>query len=104
MGSVDALAEKGHERFGRTCIACGASRLKSDLVRFVRTADGATAIDPTGKAPGRGAYICPDGTCFATARKRNKLGAALHISIGADEYDTLERDFNDRCVSHTDAR
>ncbi len=104
MGSTDGSAKREHRRFGRTCTACGTSRLKSQLVRFVRTADGGVAIDPSGKAPGRGAYLCADAACFAAARKRNKLAAALRISISADEYDALERDFNDRCVSHTDAR
>ena len=42
----------------RTCVACRASDEKSWFVRIVRTPDGHVVIDPTGKANGRGAYLC----------------------------------------------
>ena len=40
------------------------------MVRFVRTAGDAVAVDAAGTAPGRGAYVCPDRTCFGKARRR----------------------------------
>jgi predicted RNA-binding protein YlxR (DUF448 family) len=43
----------------------------------VRSPDGMIAIDPTGRAPGRGAYLCHDAACFATAGRRHALERAL---------------------------
>ena len=48
------------------------------MVRFVRTAGGAVAVDAAGTAPGRGAYVCPDPDCFAKARRR--LAGALRAN------------------------
>ena len=42
----------------RTCIACGARSDKCTFVRFARKADGTVALDASGKAAGRGAYVC----------------------------------------------
>jgi hypothetical protein len=54
----------------RTCVGCRKQGLKPDLVRFVRSADGHLAPDPSGKSPGRGAYVHPDTACVQLARKR----------------------------------
>ncbi|HEV2415464.1 MAG TPA: YlxR family protein [Candidatus Dormibacteraeota bacterium] len=61
----------------RTCIACRQETAKAELVRFVRTADGAVRPDPTGKAAGRGAYLHASPECFEIARKRKSLERAL---------------------------
>ncbi len=42
----------------RTCVSCRSSSEKKQLIRMVRTADGDVRVDPTGKMPGRGAYLC----------------------------------------------
>ena len=44
----------------RTCAACRQVRAKRSLTRIVRGPDGRVAVDPTGKAAGRGTYICND--------------------------------------------
>ena len=44
----------------RQCIGCLTSRPKKELVRVVRAPSGEISIDPVGKKPGRGAYLCPD--------------------------------------------
>ena len=38
-------------------------------------------MDPTGKAPGRGAYLCGAKECLALAIKANKVGRALRCEI-----------------------
>ncbi len=43
------------------------------MLRLVRQADGTVAIDRTGTAPGRGAYICPQPECVAETLKRGRL-------------------------------
>ena len=67
----------------RTCVACGRSAQKSELVRFVRTSEQTVRCDPAGRMPGRGAYLCPDRACFETARK-----------IDDEAYARLEDEFD----------
>lgn len=85
----------------RTCVACGRSSSKGDLVRFVRAADGSVACDPTGRKPGRGAYLCPDRACFDGARKRHGLDRALRTKIDDGAYGRLEAEFDPLCPGHS---
>lgn len=78
----------------RTCIACNASSDKRTLVRFVRKADGTVALDASGKAAGRGAYVCADEACFARACDKHLLGGRLRTKVGNDDYDRLKADFD----------
>ena len=72
-------------------IACGAQADKTGLLRIVRTPEGAVAFDATGRAPGRGRYVCSTD-CFAAACKRNKLDRALKATLGSDDYDRIAAD------------
>ncbi len=65
----------------RTCVSCRVSSDKKSLVRIVRLGDGDVRIDPSGKEPGRGAYLCGAKECVAAALKTNKLGRALRCEI-----------------------
>lgn len=65
----------------RTCVACRTSRQKRELVRIVRSPDGRMDIDETGRAPGRGAYLCADGGCWDKALASNALGRALATPV-----------------------
>ena len=56
-------------------------RPKRELTRVVRTPDGRVVLDPTGRLPGRGAYLCDDATCRATALKKGALSRALAVPI-----------------------
>ena len=66
----------------RRCIGCGEHRPKDMMMRIVRLPDGRTEADPTGKKPGRGAYICFDEKCLAKGMKR--LSRSLSAEIAAD--------------------
>jgi hypothetical protein len=48
----------------RTCIACRQVKSKRELIRVVRAPDGKVFVDETGKANGRGAYLCRDRACW----------------------------------------
>ena len=48
----------------RMCIACKEMKPKADMTRVVKNAEGEISPDPTGKAPGRGAYICSGEECL----------------------------------------
>jgi predicted RNA-binding protein YlxR (DUF448 family) len=68
----------------RRCVVCRIPAAKHDLHRVVRDPDGSIRDDPTGKAPGRGAYLCGSATCFDVARKRRTVGRALRATdLGA---------------------
>jgi predicted RNA-binding protein YlxR (DUF448 family) len=72
----------------RMCVGCREMKDKKELIRVVRTTEGAVAIDPTGKMNGRGAYIC-SAQCLVKARKKNLLGRALNHPVDDAVYDTL---------------
>jgi predicted RNA-binding protein YlxR (DUF448 family) len=63
-------------------VACRTARPKRDLIRIVRTADGAVELDPTGRKAGRGAYLCADGACWEAARSKGAVARALAVSTG----------------------
>jgi uncharacterized protein len=45
--------------------------------------------DPTGKANGRGAYVCASETCIKAAQKKNQLGRSLKAEVTAELYQEL---------------
>ena len=47
----------------RMCVACRRRRPKGELLRILVTEEG-FVIDPSGKRPGRGAYVCPDTVSY----------------------------------------
>lgn len=73
----------------RTCIGCGLTAPKRDLLRIVRTPDGDVQIDITSKKSGRGAYICKNESCFNKAIKGNKLSKALETDLSKEIVDDL---------------
>jgi predicted RNA-binding protein YlxR (DUF448 family) len=65
---------------------------KKELVRIVRSAEGAISLDANGKKPGRGAYICKNIDCFKKARKAKRLERAFSSAIPEDIYKRLEEE------------
>ena len=59
----------------RSCVACGRQADKVALLRIVRDPSGAVSFDATGRAPGRGAYVCSE-ECFAAGGSTKKLDRA----------------------------
>ena len=55
----------------------------------MRTPAGAVDVDVTGRANGRGAYVCRDAACIAGATGRGALGRALEATVPADLADKL---------------
>ncbi len=68
----------------RTCIACRSTGDKRELLRIVRSPQGAVELDLTGKKPGRGAYICRQHACWEHALKKGRLEAALKAKLSPD--------------------
>jgi uncharacterized protein len=68
----------------RMCITCREKSAKRGLTRIVRTPEGRVLIDPTGKANGRGAYLCDNRRCWERALATNGLSRALNIDIDSE--------------------
>jgi predicted RNA-binding protein YlxR (DUF448 family) len=73
----------------RQCIGCGEMKEKKSLIRVIRTPDGTILLDRTGRANGRGAYLCDDPACLAAARKKKALNRAFKIQIPDSIYEEL---------------
>ena len=80
----------------RQCIGCMTSRPKKELVRVVRAPSGEISIDPVGKKPGRGAYLCPDPACLAKAKKKKALERCFEQPVPAEVYDALAAQLAER--------
>ncbi len=74
----------------RQCLGCNAHRPKKELIRVVRCPDGEIVLDAVGKRSGRGAYICPERSCFAKARRSKRIENVLECSIPDEIYDAME--------------
>ena len=61
----------------RACVACRSVRLKRELTRLVCGDDNRVRADPTGRAPGRGAYVCRDQACLEGVLRRGRLAHAF---------------------------
>jgi predicted RNA-binding protein YlxR (DUF448 family) len=73
----------------RTCIACQQIKEKESLIRLTCTENGDAKIDISGKKPGRGAYLCPEKSCWELALKKNRLDHALRTKISAENRQML---------------
>ena len=75
----------------RMCVGCREMKPKAQLLRVVKPQDGDAHIDRTGKAQGRGAYVCGQIECLRKARKSRALERALDCAIEPEVFDALER-------------
>ena len=73
----------------RTCLGCMQSKNKSELVRIVKQNDGKIFVDKTGKANGRGAYICNNVECLDKAIKSKRLEKNFETKINNEIYESL---------------
>lgn len=73
----------------RSCVGCRQRVRKEILLRIVRTTHGALLADPSGSAPGRGAYVHRDRACVEAAFARDGLARALRAGEGRDGADRL---------------
>lgn len=81
----------------RKCVGCNESKPKKELIRVVKDKEGKISVDLTGKADGRGAYICDDSECFKKAQKGKKLNRAFETNVSDEVYEQLLKEIeNDR--------
>ena len=76
----------------RQCMGCRERKAKRDMIRVVRGTDGNVSLDFSGKANGRGAYICPDMECLKKAQKAKSLERSLEVAIPEEVYARLVKE------------
>lgn len=75
----------------RSCIGCNLKKDKKELIRIVKNKEGQIQVDPTGKAAGRGAYLCNSVDCLEMAKRTKRLEKALETTIDEEIYEEIRR-------------
>lgn len=78
----------------RMCTGCGQMKAKKELCRVVCTKDGEVSLDLTGRANGRGAYVCHDPECIRKARKNHRMENGFGTKIPDEIYDKMEEELS----------
>ena len=73
----------------RTCIGCNMQKDKKELIRIVKNKEGRISLDKTGKAQGRGAYLCNSTECLEKAIKSRRLERSFEMKIESNIYEEL---------------
>ncbi len=76
----------------RMCIACKEMRPKKELLRIVKSGEE-IKLDKTGKANGRGAYVCNDKDCIAKLKKQKLINKVFSCQVDDSVYTAIEEDF-----------
>lgn len=78
----------------RRCCGCNEQKPKKELIRVVRSSEGEISLDLTGKASGRGAYICNNLECLKKARKSRRIDKTFEVTIPDAIYDKMEEEIS----------
>ncbi len=73
----------------RKCIACQERGDKKSLIRIVKNKENEIFIDETGRANGRGAYVCANAQCLTKAIKSKGLNRAFKMDVEDEVYNHL---------------
>lgn len=87
----------------RKCLGCGEMFPKKELVRVVKTKTGEEngeetyliSLDKTGKASGRGAYVCKKVKCLEIAEKAKRFQRALECQIPAEVFEKMKAEIEE---------
>jgi hypothetical protein len=64
------------------------SKPKAELLR-IAFYEGKLTVDPSGKAKGRGVYLCRNGECLALAKKKHALQRNFKTNFSEEETDRV---------------
>jgi len=73
----------------RSCVICGHKSGKAELTRIAATPEGGLLLDPTGKMPGRGAYVCRDQAQHRKGLERKRVDHTLRIQTTETDWAQL---------------
>ena len=74
----------------RMCVGCREMKPKRELIRVVRAPDGTVSMDPVGKKPGRGAYVCRQEACLTRAIRQRQLERQLEVQLTPEVSEALQ--------------
>lgn len=77
----------------RQCIACREAKEKREMLRVVKNSEGKIFLDFSGKANGRGAYICDNPECIAKLRKSRLLDRVFTCRVDESVYAAIEEEY-----------
>lgn len=83
------VGANAHKEKLRMCIVCRGQSDKKELLRIVKNKDGEIFVDKTGKANGRGAYVCKDKECYAKLCKSKALNKAFKCNVPQEIYEKI---------------
>lgn len=78
----------------RKCLGCNEMKPKKQLIRIVRSPENVVSIDKTGKAAGRGCYICKSIDCLEKAVKAKRVQSALEVQVDLELFEQLRGQLN----------
>ena len=78
----------------RKCGGWGEMKEKKEMIRVLKTPEDEIVLDTTGRANGRGAYICNSAECFAKAIKNKGLERSLKSQIPEEVSARLKEELN----------
>ena len=79
----------------RKCLGCEERFPKKELIRIVKNKEGKIFLDKTGKANGRGAYICDSLECFEKAYKNKSLEKTFKAQIPENVYLNIKNELKE---------
>ena len=77
----------------RRCVGCGVSKPKNELIRLVHY-EGKLSLDQSGRANGRGVYLCKNRDCLVNAYKRKGIQRSLKREIKPEDLKSVEEKLN----------
>lgn len=77
----------------RQCIACRELKEKREMLRVTKQTDGNIFLDFSGKANGRGAYICDNPDCVKKLRKSRLLDKVFSCRVDEGVYAAIEEEY-----------
>jgi predicted RNA-binding protein YlxR (DUF448 family) len=84
------VARRNAEGPRRRCAVCRVSEAKPTLHRIVRDPGGRVADDPSGHAPGRGAYLCGKVACLESTMRVRAVARVLRAPHVTDVQTAVE--------------
>ena len=76
----------------RQCVGCRERKAKKELIRIVKSPEGIISLDFSGKANGRGAYLCCSSECLKRAMKSKAIERAFEEAVSQEIFDRLSRE------------
>lgn len=98
MRDMNRQKQKGYTEPMRTCIGCRESKPKKEMIR-IACFEGGLRVDVTGRAKGRGVYVCRDPECLAKVKSRGAIKRGFRMDFDEEAlqrvYEELEQVIND---------